>query len=49
MDEKELENNIEEIKDDGKIHFPVFGLVVVSVLIVLMIICVVVILLTRGK
>lgn len=48
LEEKDVQvEQDEELKDDGKIHFPLMGLVISGVLIVLMIICIIVILATR--
>ena len=47
-EEKEVEQ-IEEIKDDGKIHFPISGIIISGVLLLIIIALVVVILILRGQ
>ena len=46
-EEKEVQE-VENIEDNGKIHFPVAGLIVIGVLVALMIACVVVLLCIKG-
>ena len=46
MDEEKKEE-IEELKDDGKIHFPLSGLFIVGGIIILMIVCIVLIFVFR--
>ena len=46
MDE-ERKNEVEEIKDDGKIHFPLSGIFVIGGIIIFMIVCIVLIFVFR--
>ena len=50
MSEEELEKEEqEELVDDGKIHFPISGIIVIGVIVVLMVVCITSILVFRGK
>ena len=46
-EEKKVEEEKEELKDDGRIHFPISGLFVIGGIIILMIVCIVLIFVFR--
>ena len=46
---EEERQEVEEIKDDGKVHFPVAGFIVIGVISVLMMICFIVLLVMGGQ
>ena len=39
----------EELKDDGKVHFPVFGVAIIGGLVLLMVVCIIMIAIFGGK
>ena len=50
MEELEnVENTIEELKDDGKIHFPMSGVFVIGGLVLLMVACIVVLIILGNR
>lgn len=49
MEEENKQEPIEKLEDDGKIHFPVAGLIISGVLLLMIISLVVIILVLRGQ
>lgn len=46
---EELEQEKEELKDDGKIHFPLSGLFLIGGIVLLMIACIVVLIILGNR
>ena len=48
MDEEKKTEIEEELKDDGKIHFPLAGIIIIGVLAIAMIVCLIIISVNGG-